>query len=246
MAVYTLKGIEIETPDWLGGTGIAEKLASGDYEYKESEAALKRIKPGWRVLEIGAGLGYVSAICAQAAGAENVVSVEANPKMLDVIRANLERNGQGGVSLMHGAVVGDAHMSETVKFQAGALFWGGSLVEEGKSPDDMVEVPALPIGHLLAIHQPYFVMMDIEGGEQFLFDQKWPKCVRHVVLEIHLSKYPRKVLKKIVDCMSRSGLTYDPATSSGRTLGFMRVGKIQREKTDLRGPSRKGDDALKS
>ncbi|TCL08761.1 FkbM family methyltransferase [Shimia isoporae] len=228
MTVYTLKGIEVGIPDWLKDTRIEAKLASGDYENKESEAALKRIKKGWRVLEIGAGLGYVSSICAQTAGAENVMSVEANPKMLDPIRANLDRNGQKGVNLVHGAVVGDSHSSETVKFRAGALFWGGGLVEEGASPDDMVEVPALPIGHLLAIHQPQFVMMDIEGGEQFLFDEKWPKCVRHVVLELHQSKYPRKVIKKIVDCMSRSGLTYDPSTSSGRTLGFMRVGKVKK------------------
>lgn len=228
MTVYTLKGIEVGIPDWLKDTRIEAKLASGDYENKESAAAQVRIKKGWRVLEIGAGLGYVSSICAQQAGAENVMSVEANPKMLDVVRANLERNGQGGVTLVHGAVVGDQHEEESVKFRAGTLFWGGSLVEEGKSPDDMVEVPAVPIGHLLAIHQPEFVMMDIEGGEQFLFDETWPKCVRHVVLELHQSKYPRKVIKKIVDCMSRSGLTYDPATSSGRTLGFMRVGKVKK------------------
>ncbi|WP_093321892.1 FkbM family methyltransferase [Shimia haliotis] len=228
MTVYTLKGIEIDIPDWLRDTRIEEKLTSGDYENKESNAALKRIKKGWRVLEIGAGLGYVSAICGQAAGAENVMSVEANPRMLEPIRQNLQRNGQGDVTLVHGAVVGDAHLTESVAFRAGSLFWGGALVEEGKAPDDLVEVPAVPIGHLLAIHQPHFVMMDIEGGEQFLFDKKWPKCVRHVVLEVHLSKYPRKVLKKIVDCMSRSGLTYDPATSSGRTLGFMRVGKVKK------------------
>ncbi|MGR3650114.1 MAG: FkbM family methyltransferase [Shimia sp.] len=228
MTVYTLKGIEVGIPDWLTDTQIAAKLASGDYENKESAAALQRIKKGWRVLEIGAGLGYVSAICAQAAGAENVMSVEANPKMLDPIRANLARNGQSDVTLVHGAVVGNAHDAETVKFRAGALFWGGGLVEEGTSPEDMVEVPAVPIGHLLAIHEPQFVMMDIEGGEQFLFEEKWPKCVRHVVLELHLSKYPRKVVKKIVDCMSRSGMTYDPGTSSGRTLGFMRVGRVKK------------------
>ncbi|MCP4822236.1 MAG: FkbM family methyltransferase [Shimia sp.] len=228
MTVYTLKGIEVGIPDWLKDTRIEAKLASGDYENKESAAALRRVKQGWRVLEIGAGLGYVSSICAQAAGAENVMSVEANPKMLDPIRANLARNGQDGVTLVHGAVVGDAHKEESVTFRAGALFWGGSLVEKDSSFDDLVEVPAVPIGHLLAIHEPHFVMMDIEGGEQFLFDEKWPKCVRHVVLELHLSKYPRKTLKKIVDCMSRSGLTYDPATSSGRTLGFMRVGKVKK------------------
>ncbi|MEP2534224.1 FkbM family methyltransferase [Shimia sp.] len=225
MAVYLHKGIDIGLPDWLIGTAIEGKIASGEYENKESEAALKRVRKGWTVLELGAGLGFVSSICASVAGAENVISVEANPRMLDPVRANLNRNGFDEVTLLHGAVVGDDHESETVRFRAGSLFWGGSIVEEGKSHDDMVEVPALPLTHLLAIYEPKFVMMDIEGAEQYLFDRPWPRCVKHVVMEIHPSRYPQKVIRKIVDCMSKSGLTYDPVMSSGRTLGFMRVAK---------------------
>ncbi|MFY0660152.1 MAG: FkbM family methyltransferase [Shimia sp.] len=223
MTEYTLKGVKVGLPEWLKDTKIEAKLASGDYEGRESTAALKRIKPGWKVLEIGAGLGYVTTICAQAAGAENVTSLEANPQMLDQIRDTLARNGQKNVNLWHGAVVGDSHVGDTVAFRAGALFWGGGLVADGRSEKDMVEVPATRISDLLAIVQPDFVMMDVEGAEQHLFEQDWPKCVRHVVMEIHMAKYPKHVLKHMVDCMSRSGLTYDPATSSGRTLGFMRV-----------------------
>ncbi|WP_299424500.1 FkbM family methyltransferase [uncultured Shimia sp.] len=229
MTEYTLKGVKVGLPDWLEGTKIEAKLASGDYEGRESAAALKRIKPGWKVLEIGAGLGYVTTICAQAAGAENVTSLEANPQMLDQIRDTLARNGQENVNLWHGAVVGDSHDGDTVAFRAGALFWGGGLVADGRSEKDMVEVPATRISDLLAIVQPDFVMMDVEGAEQHLFEQDWPKCVRHVVMEIHMAKYPKHVLQKMVDCMSRSGMTYDPATSSGRTLGFMRVRKPKPE-----------------
>ncbi len=224
MTEYTLKGVKVGLPHWLKDTKIEAKLAAGNYESRESDAALKRIKPGWKVLEIGAGLGYVSTICAQLAGAENVTSLEANPQMLDQIRDTLARNGQEKVNLWHGAVVGDGHDGDTVAFRAGALFWGGGLVEDGRSEKGMIEVPAVSISDLLTIVQPRFVIMDIEGAEQHLFDSPWPKCVRHVVMEIHMSKYPRHVLQKMVDCMSRSGLTYDPATSSGRTLGFMRVG----------------------
>ncbi|PSL19756.1 FkbM family methyltransferase [Shimia abyssi] len=225
MSVHVHKGIEIELPDWLVGSRIEDKIAAGEYENKESEAALKRIRAGWSVLEIGAGLGFVSSVCAAQAGAENVVSVEANPKMLDPIRNNLKRNGYEDVTLLHGAVVGDDHENETVKFRAGSLFWGGAIVEDGKSHDDMVEVPAVPMSHLLMIYEPKFVMMDIEGAEQWLFERPWPRCVKHVVMEIHPGKYEPRVIKRIVDCMSKSGLTYDPVMSSGRTLGFMRVGK---------------------
>ena len=226
MTVYTLKGVGIGLPDWLVGTAIEDKIRAGDYESKESDAALKRLRKGWTVLELGAGLGFVSSVCASVVGAENVISVEANPRMLDPVRANLERNGFGDVTLLHGAVVGDDHTGETVTFRAGKLFWGGSIVAEGKHHDDMVEVPALPMSHLLAIYEPKFVMMDIEGAEAQLFERPWPRCVKHVVMEIHPSRYEDKlVIKRMVDCMSKSGLTYDPVMSNGRTLGFMRVAK---------------------
>jgi hypothetical protein len=43
------------------------------------------------------------------------------------------------------------------------------------------------------------------------------------VLELHPPRYSDTVIKRIVDCMSDSGLTYDPVTSRGRVLGFRRV-----------------------
>lgn len=66
-------------------------------------------------------------------------------------------------------------------------------------------------------------MMDIEGAEEWLFDQPWHPELRFLVLELHPPRYSDTVIKRIVDCMSDSGLTYDPVTSRGRVLGFRRV-----------------------
>jgi FkbM family methyltransferase len=226
VTVITLEGIEIELPERLEGTAIASRLAEGRYETSEAAAVVGRVKPGMKVLEIGAGLGFVSSLCAKIAGAENVVSVEANPDMVPVARANLDRNGFQDTQLLHGAVIdGDDLTSETIRFHAGRAFWGGAVLDGDAHHPDEIEVPILRLRDLLSLHRPRFVVMDIEGAEQYLFDRKWPRHVRFVVLELHLSKYPEHVLKKIVDCMSRSGLTYDPRTSQRRTLGFKRVPK---------------------
>ncbi|UZD89608.1 FkbM family methyltransferase [Cognatishimia activa] len=223
MTVYTLHDIQIEVPDWLQGTAIERKIASGDYEGQEAHAARMRVKPGMQVLEVGAGLGYVSSVCAKMAGPANVVSLEANPKMISAARANLMRNGCGDVLLEHGAVVGNGHHLETVNFRAGGLFWGGSTLSVGEKRQDMISVPAYRIRPLLMEVRPRFVMLDVEGGEADLFKKPWPSFVRFVVLELHPKKYENTTIKEIVDCMSESGLTYDPVTSRGRTLGFMRA-----------------------
>lgn len=223
MSIYTLNDIELELPDWLQGTPIEAKIAAGEYEGHESHAARQRIKPGMCVLEVGAGLGYVSSVCAKMAGPENVVSVEANPQMIDPLTANLTRNGCEKVRVVHGAIVGNGHHEDEVNFRAGGLFWGGATLPNGVSREDMVSVPALRIRPLLRVIRPRFVMLDVEGGEADLFKKPWPPFVKFVVLEIHPKKYDNAVIKEIVDCMSETGLTYDPVTSRGRTLGFMRV-----------------------
>lgn len=223
MTIYRLHDIQIQVPDWLQGTAIERKIASGEYEGHEAHAARMRIKPGMKVLEIGAGLGYVSSVCAQMAGADNVVSLEANPQMLDPVQTNLRLNGFDGVRLMHGAIVGNDHKGDQVNFRAGGLFWGGATLPDGTTHEDMVSVPAVPIHPLLKAIRPRFVMLDVEGGEAALFKKPWPSFVRFVVLELHPKKYDTATIKEIVDCMSASGLTYDPVTSRGRTLGFMRI-----------------------
>ena len=106
MHEFRLNGVDLGLPAGLATPAIREKLADGTYE--EDEGARRRTLraagvPGART---GAGIGYVTALCAQRAGPENVLSVEANPDLLPVIEANLARNGLSGVSVMHGAATG--------------------------------------------------------------------------------------------------------------------------------------------
>ncbi len=225
MSEFVLDEIRLRLPDDLIGRGIDARINEGCYETAEAQAVRARVKPGMRVLEIGAGLGFVSSVCATCAGAEHVVSIEANPNMVPVARGNLDLNGFSQVRLLHGVVTDGDIATETMPFHAGKAFWGGAMLGKDESHPDAVDVPVLRLRDLLDLHRPEFVMMDIEGGEQHLFSQKWPRFVRFVVLELHPNKYPDAMIRQIVDCMSKSGLTYDPATSQGRVLGFRRIRK---------------------
>jgi len=100
MATYEIDGLQLEVPQAHLNERIAGKLASGGYEALEAQAAAMRVRPRHRVLELGSGIGYIASVCARIAGPENVTTVEANPAMLPVIRANLERNGFGAVTLL--------------------------------------------------------------------------------------------------------------------------------------------------
>src|SRR6056297_366545 len=223
MAEFEIDGLTLDVPDALINDRIAAKLASGKYEGQEAAAARMRLREGTRVLELGAGIGYIATLCARVAGPGNVTTVEANPEMLPVIRANLDRNGAEAVTLLHGAVTGRGDTEAFIAFDGARTFWAGHIANEDSAPDRLVEVPALGLDALLERARPHLVIMDIEGAEAHLFDAPWPGHVTSVMMELHPGRYPDTVIQRIVNCMSASGLTYDPGHSRGRILCFRRV-----------------------
>ena len=223
MSKFEIGGIDLAVPSDMLNDRLRAKLATGEYEAEEARAVEMRCYPNRKVLELGAGIGYITALCARKVGAEHVVTVEANPVMLPVIRQNLRRNGFDAVQVVHGAVTGDAPASETIGFDPKKFFWSGRIADDNTNPDKQIDVPALGLRDLLKAHQPHMVVMDVEGAEIGMFDEEWPRHVHNVILELHPKQYPDTGIKLIVDCMSASGLTYDPGPSRGRILGFRRL-----------------------
>lgn len=223
MGEFVVNGVRLVVPDEMLNERVAGKLDSGTYEGHEAHAAQMRLRPGMRVLELGAGVGYIASICAAVAGPENVVTVEANPAMLPVIRANLDRNGNAATRLIHGAVTGLDGEAGEIAFDPKKVFWAGRIADEDADPEKLVQVPMLPLQRLLKDYRPHLVIMDVEGAERHLFGAPWPEHVRAVMMELHPNQYPDRVIKEIVDCMSASGLTYDPGPSRGRILCFRRL-----------------------
>jgi FkbM family methyltransferase len=217
---FRLTGVSLSVPEGLATPSILEKLADGSYEADEARSADRCVRKGFRVLELGAGIGYVTAMCAQRTSPSNVMSVEANPDLLPVIEANLALNGLSGVTLLHGAVTGPVEEGTTAPFAISQGFTGSSL--DGKS-GRAVEVPLISVHELIRAHKPHVVLMDVEGAEADMFNRLWKCPLRFCVMELHPKKYNARTIKKIVDFMSAMDMTYDPVTSRGKILGFRKV-----------------------
>jgi len=217
---FRINGVDLHVPEGLATPEIIEKLSAGTYEADEARAADRCVKPGFRVLELGAGLGYVTTLAAQRTAPENVLSVEANPALLPVIEANLARNGCNGVTLLHGAVSGAAEEGETASFHISNGFTGSRLGAQGGR---QVEVPLIGFHELIRAHRPHVVLMDVEGAEAGFVDRHWKCPLRFCAMELHPKQYGPSVIKKIVDTMSAMGMTYDPVVSSRKILGFRKV-----------------------
>ncbi len=223
MPRFEIKDVVLDIPDELLNAHLTKKMSEGSYESSEARAARMRVKRGHRVLELGGGVGYISSVCAQITDPSNILTVEANPATLPIIRNNLDLNGAQTTKIVHAAVAGDAAEGESVLFRAGKAFWGSSIADATSNPKELVEVPLISVFELLNLHRPDVVIMDVEGAEKYLFEQKWPRYVWHVIMELHPRLYSSAVVKKIFDRMSQSGLTYDPGPSRGALVAFRRV-----------------------
>jgi predicted methyltransferase len=65
---------------------IETALRSGDYEADETRSLPDVVRVGDRVLELGAGMGFVSTILAKRTKAAKIVAMEANPQLIPFIR----------------------------------------------------------------------------------------------------------------------------------------------------------------
>ena len=201
---------------------LAQKLRRGQYEKQEAKALELHLSVGDRVLEIGSGVGFMAVLAAKIVGADNVVTVEANPALLGDIQNNLHINKAENVTVLHYAVVAAPEQSY-VGFFVGDEFWSGSISEQEGVAAKPVAVPAIGFDKLLARYPAEVLVCDSEGAEQGYFKNPLPEALHTIVLEIHPKLYSPKEIKAIFDRLSSSGFGYSPLGSNGQVVCFKRV-----------------------
>lgn len=220
MRSFTLRGLTLYLPEAALKGNLERALASGRYENHEADALLLHLRPGDRLLDLGAGLGFICALAAGVLGEAAVFGVEAGPETVRLARRNLAANGFEFVKVMRGAVV--AAGEGEVEFGQRPAFWASALQGPDGWPENaqVIRVPARPIGTLLAKLTPTVICCDIEGGELEVLTQPLPG-VRLVVVETHPQVYGQAGVAQISAALQAQGFV--PAEGARKdTLVFRR------------------------
>lgn len=72
---------------------VLKLLYEGQYEKEEALLCRQVLRQGDRVLELGGGIGFISSLCAQICGSDNVLTYEANALVQPVIQETHKING---------------------------------------------------------------------------------------------------------------------------------------------------------
>ena len=153
------------------------------YEEAERCICMTTVAPGERIVELGAGLGFMSTLICKHFDVASYVCLEANPHLVPVIRQHHFLNRVHSCKVINAVATSQPITQKTCNFYIHKDFWASSLTP-GEHVD-VAEVPVLDFHELLQREAPTYLICDIEGGEWDLFDGVDLRSVKKICLELH-------------------------------------------------------------
>ncbi|MCF6272257.1 MAG: FkbM family methyltransferase [Rhodobacteraceae bacterium] len=200
---------------------VAQAIRNGTFEAEEAAQIPHIVQKKDIVLDIGAGIGFISTLISR--HATRVISVEANPDLLPYMGALHKLNGVDNAEIVN-AVLGNGENGSATFYQRDD-FWMGSLSKDPNPYKSTVKVPVRGLNTLLKQAQVSLIVCDIEGAESFLFQDAELCCVDRIYLELHDHITGLKGIASVFEAMGTRGFSYDPRYSSGAIVLFRRVEK---------------------
>lgn len=186
---------------------ILRQLLQSEYERPEINGIAMVVREGDRVLELGAGLGIISALAGRAVGPlGRVLSYEANSSLLADTQAFFAANGIENVTMVNAVLVNELDPKPR-KFHLSGSFAESSLLGvKGHRAKGSVEVAANSLSSVLSEFQPDVLICDIEGAELELFPAFPSSNLRAAVIELHPHRLSPGQIQSIHDGLAAKGL----------------------------------------
>jgi FkbM family methyltransferase len=216
----TLNGIRLALDPEVMSPKMIEAIRSGRYEGSEAREIARIVQPGERIVELGAGIGFIAATAMQTGQVKSYAAYEANPRLIPLIRENAALNGVDFE--VANAVVDPRADGGTVPFFLRRDFWSSSLAPAPEYVEE-VAVPRVSFDAMRERHRPTMLIVDIEGGEARLFRDVVLTGIRKIYVELHQNLIGRVGVKNVFDFLSSKDFHYDQHHSRGSVVLFSHV-----------------------
>lgn len=217
----SIQGIRLALDREVMSDHMIDVLRTGKYERAEVRQIARIVQPGERIVELGAGLGFIAIAAAKLNIAESIAVYEANPKLIPLISHNQQLNGVEFE--VNNQVVLPTDDAMSVPFYVRKDFWASSLAPKPWGYDEQIEVPAISFQDMLDRHNPTMLIVDIEGGELALCQRVPLTGVKKIYIELHQNVIGRIGMKRVFDFFSSRDFHYDQHHSHGSVVLFSHV-----------------------
>jgi FkbM family methyltransferase len=219
--VVTLGGVRIRVGPHMSPP-VERTVSRGLYEQDELRVIGDLLSPDDVVLEVGAGLGLLSAYCAKRLGSSRVFAYEANPDLEACIRETYSLN-QVQPALEMCAVGADAGSATLYRDRH---LWASSVLRPSGRTRPVV-VPVKALSEIVRRVWPTLLIIDVEGAEHELFDHAHLPGVTRIVLELHEQVIGPAGARHVRSTLAAMGFEPVPDLAAGGLLALRRVGGRQ-------------------
>lgn len=188
------------------------------YEAHERAVIHKKLAPDDVVLELGAGIGFISTYCAKRIGSDRVFAVEANPVMAETIRETYRLNGVA--PQLTCGLLGRGDGEET--FYVEGNFISSSTLQRSASAQT-VKTRRYDAQRFIEQIQPTFLICDIEGGEKELLAYIPLTGINKLCIELHPHVIGNAATTEIFGRLIDEGFICEFLSSSGKVFFFERT-----------------------
>jgi FkbM family methyltransferase len=205
------------------GRKVRRLLRARDYETKEYEAVRALVGPEDTVMELGAGIGFMSTVAARLCKVRAVTAYEANPALIPYIRAVHAANGVTDRVTVRNALLAGA-AGDPVDFYVRKNLLASSMEPmQGDRDGGVVSTASVPVEDINAALRdiaPSILICDIEGAEADLLPRADLSGLRAAIVELHPQWIGQTGVQAVFDSMHRAGLTYFPKRSNAKVVTF--------------------------
>lgn len=199
---------------------LRASLRAGTYEGREADAVLRAVRKGDRVLELGAGIGFMSTHIARARDVEAVHSFEANPHLIPYIQSVHAANDVS-VATVHNAILGDT--AGSVPFYVRKNLLASSMDRlDGANIIDEAQVEMRATQDVMRNLRPTVLVCDIEGAEADLIPSMDLSGLREAVIELHPQWIGPTGVNRIFSAFMDAGFAYFHRGSANKVVSFRR------------------------
>ena len=226
MEIVEIAGVRIPLDPSVMSAKIQDQLRAGRYEAAEARGLPAMIGLGERVVEAGAGIGFLTALAGRQGRAELIVAVEANPELIPVIERLHRLNGV--TSVVRNAVVGLSRTAPALPFHLHNDLWASSLTPlKAKDLRGVVQVPVVLFAELIAEFAPTLLIIDVEvlrglaaGGEPLDFAPL--AGAPRVLVELKPKTLGPQAIAAILEAFASAGFERDADGDAGELALFRR------------------------
>ena len=199
---------------------IRGALRDNMYEAKETHAALRTVRAGDTVIEVGAGIGYMSTLVATKRDVKAVHAFEANPHLIPYIHAVHAANDVTNATVTN-AVLGKRKGS--ANFYVRHKLTASSLDEmDGTGVSSVERIDVLNANHVFDELEPNVLIADIEGAEVDLIPMLDLSRLRAAIIELHPQWIGPEGVNTVMRAFMDAGLAYYHRGSHGKVVAFRR------------------------